>query len=203
MTALTGEERAILLEIAEKSIFHSIENHAPLPVDPNRFSGPLRALRATFVTLKREGELRGCIGSLEASRPLVADVAHQAYAAAFRDPRFPPLAAEETRDLEVHISVLSPPEPLQAQSEAELVEQLLPGIDGLILQEGPYRSTFLPAVWESLPEPHAFLHHLRVKAGLPMNYWSPTLRFERYRTESFGKKISYAKLRCRDAEARS
>ena len=143
--------------------------------------------RATFVTLNKFGELRGCIGHLEAIQPLIADVAENAFNAAFRDPRFQPVTASEFGDLEVHISVLSPPEPMVFTSEADLLRQIRPGIDGLILEDGAYRGTFLPSVWEQLPDPAQFLAHLKMKAGLPPNYWSDTLKVSRYTTESFSE----------------
>lgn len=183
---LDEAERQALLDLARASIRHGLTHHCPLPVDPLFYPPPLREHRAAFVTLNKRGALRGCIGHLEASQPLVRDVADNAYAAAFRDPRFPPLTAAELDELEVHISVLSPPEPLRIHSEADLLEQLQPGVDGLILEAGRHRGTFLPAVWESLPRPEQFVAHLKVKAGLPPGYWSDDLRVARYTTEAFG-----------------
>ena len=143
-------------------------------------------MRASFVTLHRQGELRGCIGHLEGVQPLVVDVAENAFAAAFRDPRFPPLAEPELAGLALHISVLTPATELEFESEQDLVAQLRPGIDGLILQEGAARGTFLPSVWESLPDPHQFLAQLKRKAGLPSDHWSERIRVFRYETEAFG-----------------
>jgi len=111
-------------------------------------------------------------------------VVENARAAAFYDPRFPPLERRELGGLDIHLSVLTPSEPLPAASEAELLAALAPGEDGLILEEGPRRSTFLPQVWESLPEPRDFLRQLKRKAGLPPDHWSPDLRFRRYRVET-------------------
>ncbi|HEX22747.1 MAG TPA: AmmeMemoRadiSam system protein A [Chromatiales bacterium] len=182
---LCEEECSLLHKVARASIEHGIETGRPLTVDIARYPHPLREPRATFVTLNEHGQLRGCIGSLEAVRPLVEDVAHNAYAAAFSDPRFPPLQASELADLDVHISVLSPATPMQFHSEEDLIRQLRPGVDGLILEDGYHRGTFLPAVWESLPDPHDFLQHLKLKAGLPADYWSDTIRVSRYTTESF------------------
>jgi len=184
---LADEHRRTLLRIARRSIAHGLEHGRPLEVDAQAFDPALQPLRATFVTLERQGELRGCIGMLEAIRPLVSDVAANAYAAAFSDPRFAPLRQDELEDLVVKISVLSPPEPVTFDSEADLLTQMRPGVDGLILSEGGRRGTFLPAVWESLPSAREFLTHLKLKAGLPPAYWSPTLRVERYTTESFGE----------------
>ena len=145
----------------------------------------LREKRATFVTLTMDGALRGCIGMLEACRPLAEDVAANACAAAFEDPRFEPLSIEEFETVEIHISVLSPPEEIFFSSEAGLLEQIRPGVDGLILQEGGRRGTFLPSVWEELPDRELFWDHLKMKAGLPARYWSETLRVFRYTAEYF------------------
>ncbi len=141
--------------------------------------------RATFVTLTIGGQLRGCIGMLEACRPLAEDVANNAYAAAFEDPRFPPLTKKEFEKLEIHISVLSPPEEMLFSSEEDLLRQIRPGIDGLILQEGFRRGTFLPSVWGELPEKELFWAHLKLKAGLSAAYWADTVRVFRYTTEYF------------------
>jgi AmmeMemoRadiSam system protein A len=183
---LSPRERRILLDLARASIQHGLHHHQPLPVDPRDYPESLQALRATFVTLEKQGQLRGCIGTLIAHQPLVQDIAAHAYAAAFDDPRFPELVAEEFAHLELHIAVLSPPEPLHFDSEDALLAQLRPGIDGLILQFRRGRATFLPAVWEQLPDPYVFLAQLKHKAGLPLDFWSPELRAERYTTEAFG-----------------
>jgi AmmeMemoRadiSam system protein A len=140
----------------------------------------LREYRASFVTLKLGGELRGCIGSLEAHRSLAEDIAHNAQAAAFRDPRFAPLNAEEFARVKVEVSVLSPAKRLHFSSHAELARSLNPGQDGLILECGNRRGTFLPQVWEQLPDPEQFLAHLKNKAGLPMNAPSEQCVIRRY-----------------------
>jgi len=145
----------------------------------------LNERRATFVTLTIGGQLRGCIGMLEACRPLAEDVAANACAAAFEDPRFPPLTKKEFEKLEIHISVLSPPEELNFSSEEDVLRQIRPGIDGLILQDGFHRGTFLPSVWEELPQKELFWAHLKLKAGLPADYWSDTVRVFHYTTEYF------------------
>ena len=178
------EDREALLEAARASIRHGLERGSPLRVDPDRFSPRLREPGACFVTLRCSGRLRGCVGSLEATRSLVEDVAQNAFASAFRDSRFQPLTQEEQAGLDVHLSILTPPEPLPCRSEAELLSKLQPGIDGLILQDGPNRATFLPSVWESLVEPKKFLAELKRKAGLREDHWSDGIRFQRYRTES-------------------
>ena len=139
--------------------------------------------RATFVTLESGGQLRGCIGMLEAFRPLAEDVAENAFAAAFHDPRFPPVSPAELDELYISISVLSPPEEMVFSSEKDLLEQIRPGIDGLILQEGFHKGTFLPSVWEQLPETEVFFGQLKLKAGLSPSYWSDSLRVFRYTAE--------------------
>ncbi len=184
--AIDTENRDILMAVAAASIRHGLSHGRPLPVSAADYVEELRSYRATFVTLERHGDLRGCIGTLEAVRPLVEDVAHNAFAAAFSDPRFPPLAAAELEGLALHLSILSPPEALPVVSEADLLRQMRPGIDGLILSDRGRRGTFLPSVWESLPSPAQFLHHLKLKAGLPADYWSDTLQISRYTAESFG-----------------
>lgn len=180
------EDEAILLGVAAHAIQHGLRHGQRLAVDPLKYPAQLRQLRASFVTLEQAGHLRGCIGALEARRPAVVDVASNAYAAAFADPRFPPLQASELPGLHLHISLLSPCEPVTFTSEDDLIAKLRPGVDGLILSEGLRRGTFLPSVWESLPEPREFLRQLKLKAGLPPDYWSERLRVERYATISFG-----------------
>lgn len=182
------EHRVLLLATARQSIRDGLEQHPASRLNPLDYPAPLQEPRATFVTLNHSGRLRGCIGHLSPIQSLVEDVAQNAYAAAFRDPRFPPLRPAEWPELELHLSILSPATPLVCASEAELIAQLRPGIDGLIMEDGPCRGTFLPAVWESLPTARLFLEHLKQKAGLPPHHWSATLRISRYTTESFGER---------------
>ncbi len=184
---LSNADRAALLAVARASIQHGLQQGQALEAQPDDYPETLRPLRATFVTLEIGGQLRGCIGALAAYQPLVRDVAAHAYAAAFEDPRFPELRPDEFPQLEIHISVLSPPEPLQFASEDELLAQLRPGVDGLILHFHHCRATFLPAVWEQLPDPYVFLAQLKQKAGLPLDFWSPELQAERYTAEYFGE----------------
>lgn len=174
-----------MLDLAEASIRHGLDEGGALPVRPEDHPERLREKRATFVTLNRHGQLRGCIGHLEAIQSLVEDVAENAWCAAFRDPRFPPLLPHELVGLKIHISVLTPPESLSFTDEADLLRQIRPGVDGLILKDGPARGTFLPSVWASLPAVDEFWLHLKRKAGLPADHWSPTLEVQRYTTESF------------------
>lgn len=184
---LAPAERAALIAVARRAIEHGLTSGRPLTVSPSEYHPDLKTVRASFVTLHRSGELRGCIGHLEAVQPLVVDVAENAYAAAFRDPRFRPLTATEWPGVDVHLSLLTAPEPIQFGDEADLIRQIRPGEDGLILKDGPNRGTFLPSVWESLPDPVDFLVHLKHKAGLAANHWSDRIEVYRYRTESFGE----------------
>jgi AmmeMemoRadiSam system protein A len=135
---------------------------------------------ATFVTLTQDGRLRGCIGSLVARRQVVVDVRSNAVAAAFSDPRFPALAAVEYERTRVEVSLLSEPQPLAFGSEDEALANLRPGVDGVILEFAAWRSTFLPQVWEQVPDPATFLAHLKRKAGLPANFWHEEMRLQRY-----------------------
>lgn len=135
---------------------------------------------ATFVTLTQNGQLRGCIGSLQAHRRLDEDVRANAVSAAFRDPRFPPLRVEELPITRVEVSLLTVPQPMQFSNEADALRQLRPQIDGVIFSAGGRRSTFLPQVWEQLPEPRVFMAHLKQKAGLAADYWGPDVQLQRY-----------------------
>jgi uncharacterized protein len=179
------DQRARLLALARASVEHGLAHDEPVAVCLDDWPAPLRRQRATFVTLRLRDRLRGCIGALEAARPVVEDVAHNAFAAAFRDPRFDPVTTFDYPDVQIHVSVLSPIEPLEARSEAELLGLIRPGVDGLILEEGGRRGTFLPAVWRSLPSAADFLAELKAKAGLPRDYWSETVRISRYTAEEF------------------
>jgi AmmeMemoRadiSam system protein B/AmmeMemoRadiSam system protein A len=140
---------------------------------------------ATFVTLTQGGQLRGCIGSLEAHRPLDQDVRANAVAAAFRDPRFPPLKAEELPRTRVEVSLLTAPQTMTFADETDALRQLRPNIDGIIFIAGQKRSTFLPQVWEQLPEPRIFMAHLKQKAGLPADYWSSDVQLQRYEVQKW------------------
>jgi AmmeMemoRadiSam system protein A len=177
-------DKALLLDVARQSIEWGLRTGEPLPVDPDAYPPELREPRATFVTLRRAGELRGCVGGLVASRPLVEDVARSAFRAAFCDQRFPPLRDDELGPLEIHISILSALEPLCAPDEKALLDAIRPGVDGLVVRDGPRQGTFLPAVWESLPEPSAFWRELKRKAGLPPDAWSNRWEISRYTVES-------------------
>ena len=185
--AVTGTSfqghREDLLGLARSAIDHGLQPGGYLPLDLADFPAALHEVRSAFVTLRQEGELRGCIGSVEAHRPLAEEVARNAHGAAFNDPRFPGLTPEEWPQVVLSIEILSPSEPVPFTSEAELLEQLEPEQDGLILEAGRLRGTFLPTVWSQLPDPRQFWTQLKRKAGLPPDHFSPDWVVRRYRTE--------------------
>ena len=166
-----------LLALARQAIAHRL-GRAPAPVVPN--DPRLHEKGATFVTLTKDGDLRGCIGSLRRSRRLGEDVLANAVAAAMEDPRFAPLEADELDTVTVEVSLLSDPEYLEFAGEEALLAQLRPGEDGLIIFSGCRSATFLPQVWEQLPEPHQFLAALKHKAGLPTHREAAGLMAARY-----------------------
>ena len=176
----TSAERTALLAVARASVETGHHSGTPLAVDPAEHPPALGEVRASFVTLRIDDELRGCTGRLEAEEPLVVDVARSAFGSAYRDSRFSPVSDAELPRLSYHVSVLSPPEPLPIASEAELLAALRPGVDGLVLRELDASATFLPAVWDSFAEPAVFLRELKRKAGLRASHWSSTLHFSRY-----------------------
>jgi AmmeMemoRadiSam system protein A len=182
---LSAKQRSLLTEVARRSIAHGLHQRGLLPIDPTQFPPPLQQPRACFVTIRIGGELRGCVGTLRARYPLIEEVVRSAHSAAFGDPRFPPLTEAELGRIHLHISVLSEPQPMPVSDERDLLDKLRPGVDGLVLSDGARSGTFLPSVWESLPEPKRFVTHLKLKAGLPPDHWSSTMRVQRYTTESF------------------
>ena len=175
---------ASLRGVARDAIEYGLREGRPPPLELSAYPPAFAEPRASFVTLHRAGALRGCTGSLEPDAPLVVGVARNAFRAAFTDPRFPALERPELDGLDVSVALLSALEPLAAACEAELLAALRPGRDGLVLRDGARSATFLPAVWQALPDPRGFLHALERKAGLEPGHWSPTLRFERYTTEA-------------------
>jgi len=183
---LTAEEKTTLLSLASDSVDYGLQHHKVMSVEVDNYPPSLQTITATFVTLTIQQQLRGCIGTLEAHRPLVTDVIENAYAAAFRDPRFAPVNSSEAGLLEYHISILEPAVPMQFESEEDLLTQIEPGKDGLIFNSGGRRATFLPSVWEQLPDPHDFLNHLKIKAGFSQNYWSQDVEISHYHVEEFG-----------------
>jgi len=182
--------RTVLLDTARQSIRHGLAKGTPVKLEPDQLETPLSDPGASFVTLRIGEELRGCIGSLQAYRPLICDVAENAFSAAFRDPRFPPLKDAELKNISLDISVVSQAERIVFDSEQDLLKQIRPRVDGLILKDGNYRGTFLPSVWKSLPDAKDFLKHLKLKAGLPADHWSEQLEVWRYTTESFAGSLT-------------
>ena len=183
---LNDEQKQVVRDLARKTIEYGVRHQQQLiEIDLKRYDTILQEPGACFVTLEKHGDLRGCIGSLEAHRALVLDVIANANAAAFSDPRFLPVEETELTELSITISVLSKAEPMVVGSEDDLYAQLQPGKDGLILEDGYHRATFLPSVWQQLPDSHDFLAHLKQKAGLSPDYWSNQIRFSRYHTDAF------------------
>ncbi len=174
-----------LLHVAAAAILTHLNKTGPMKLTLKEFAEPLRDHAACFVSLNKDNQLRGCIGSIQAWRPLITDVAENACKAAFQDRRFKKLtkAELEKSDISLSISVLSPQPQMSFNDEADFLSQLQPGIDGIVLQEGKQRGVFLPVVWEQLPEPEKFLSHLKRKAGLKEDYWSETIQAWRYVTE--------------------
>lgn len=163
----TQEQKQTLVSIARSSIHHGLQTGNPEIINVEDYDSELQAIRATFVTLKIAQSLRGCIGTTEAKYPLIKSVAEYAYAAAFNDPRFKPLSQDEFDNITLSISILTPAEPIDFKSESDLTAQLNPHIDGLIIQSSHRSATFLPAVWESLPDAEIFLSQLKIKARIP------------------------------------
>lgn len=182
---LSIDDQKICLQIAQQSILHGLEKGSALQLITSDYSTELQAKLACFVTLHKNGALRGCIGALEAYQPLINDIAEHAYSAAFQDPRFPPLQENEYENLDIEISVLGKPEMMLFESEEDLLQQIRPNIDGLILEFGYNRGTFLPSVWEQLPDKKDFLSHLKMKAGLSSDWWDNSVKVSRYETFSF------------------
>ena len=184
MTALTDADRHELLGLAEAAIRSGLERR---PVDGLRppASAALNELGASFVTLERGGDLLGCIGTIEPVRPLYEDVMQNAYKAAFADPRLPPVTAADYAEMTVKVSVLSPLEVVPVSDRASLLGALRPGTDGLLLDDGIHRATFLPAVWVRIPTADEFVDLLLRKAALPQDVWPPDMLAWRYATDEF------------------
>lgn len=168
---LNTEERKLLLSFAREAIESGVAGKPLPPIDQKSFPKRLQEHGASFVTLTLEGKLRGCIGTLEPYQPLIDDVREHAVAAALQDYRFPPVSSIEIPQIRIEISRLTHPEPIQYQDAEDLINKLRPGIDGVVLQDGFRRATFLPQVWEKLPDPRNFLDHLCYKMGVPRDTW--------------------------------
>jgi len=185
--SISAQDKKALLRLARSAIEAKlvdgvkVERPGPSPV--------LKENRGCFVTLHKHGQLRGCIGTIEPVCPLVECVGENAQNAAFRDPRFPRLSAEELSEIDIEVSVLSVPERLDFKDGDDLKRQLLPNVHGVILSRGMHRSTFLPQVWEQLPDKELFLEQLCLKGGMPATAWKdPATNVEVYQAEVFGEK---------------
>jgi len=187
--SLSPADSQYLLQLARETIVRHLRGEGSPQVDLGALSESLTHDGACFVTLTKYGDLRGCIGSLEPCRPLVLDVRENAAAAAFRDPRFPSVRLQELDDLHIEVSVLSIPQPLSYDGPDDLTAQLRPGVDGIVIESGWNRATFLPQVWEKLPTPQQFLQHLCLKAHLPADaYRRSGLDVYTYQVEKFKEK---------------
>ena len=185
---LTADERRVLIGLASACLEHAVANGGQVPglVAGGDAPPALLAHRAAFVTLENGGALRGCIGSLSPQRPLAGDVGINAVKAGFADPRFPKLTANELPGLAIKISVLSPASRIACTSEAELVADLRPDHDGLILRDGAASAVFLPSVWRELPDVRNFVRQLKRKMGVSPDHWSESMQAFRFEAESFG-----------------
>lgn len=187
---LDKRESAYLLGVARTTVQGYLERGQRPEIRPQDVpSARMVEERACFVTIYRDGRLRGCIGSLEAQRPLVLDVIENALSSAFEDPRFQPVCKDELPDLRFSISVLGEPRMVVPDGPGDLLEKLVPGRHGLIIQKGANRATFLPAVWEVFDEREEFLSHLCLKAGLRPDEWKETasMKFHFYEAQEFGE----------------
>ncbi|MGC2167406.1 MAG: AmmeMemoRadiSam system protein A [Gallionella sp.] len=184
---LATDQGKILLKLARGAIAIELGIAANDCVEPEWSQNP----GATFVTLTLNGQLRGCMGSLEASRPLLDDVQHNAVASAFHDPRFDPLSQEEFHRVVIDVSLLSGPEIIVQSSQTDALSKLTPGTDGVILQYGAHRATYLPQVWEQLPEAKSFIAKLKRKAGLAEDFWSSDIKLSRYSVQNWSEDGQY------------
>ena len=183
---LTDDEKKVLLKIARQAIESSVCGTEMVPFDPEKLPGRLQAKGASFVTLTIHGGLRGCIGALEAYLPLAEDVREHAIAAATQDYRFSPVRPDEVKKIRIEISRLTPPVDVEYKDADDLLGRLRPGIDGVILQDGAHRATFLPQVWEKLPDAATFLSYLCNKMGASENLWRwKKIRVRTYQVEEF------------------
>lgn len=185
-TQLSNQDRQILLKLARQFIQLAVEKKRLPVLDLSSFSPDLQRNGASFVTLTEAGELRGCIGTLEPYQPLVQDVCEHAVAAALQDYRFPPLQPFEVPLIKIEISRLTLPQPIEYTNPMDLPGLLRPGVDGVILKDGIHKATFLPQVWEQLPDPYDFLSHLCQKMGVSPGLWQrKVLSVSIYEVEEF------------------
>lgn len=183
---LTEGEKQILLRVARQAMACAVQGKPRPAIEAGSLTPRLLELGACFVTLTIEGDLRGCIGALEAYQPLVEDVQEHAVSAALEDPRFPPVSTEELPAIRVEISRLTAPVALEYTTPEDLMEKLRPGRDGVVLKSGFRRATFLPQVWEKIPKPADFLNHLCVKMGASADLWRRSkMQVQIYQVEEF------------------
>ena len=183
---LTDQDRQILLRLARQSIELAVKQLPAIELNLAEYSDPLRANGASFVTLTEDGDLRGCIGALEPYQPLVQDVCEHAVSAAMEDYRFRPVRLSEVPLLHIEISRLTLPDRLVYSTPEQLLSMLRPGIDGVIIRDGLRRATFLPQVWEKMPDKAQFMTHLCLKMGGPGNLWQyKPLQVFTYQVEEF------------------
>jgi len=187
MESYSEAQRSLLLNLARQSIAHGIETGNPFDVISAEYDPTLQEIRSSFVTLRIDETLRGCMGSLIPKNPLVEDVSRNAFNASKRDPRFEAVIASELPLLHIHISVLSPAIPIEFTSIEDLFEQIRPNVDGLIVRAGKHTGTLLPAVWSHIPDRREFWTQLLKKAGLPAEYQEEDLKVLRYTAESFSE----------------
>ncbi len=186
--SISPQDRQYLLGLARETIARRLEGEEPPRVNLGELSEPLRQPGASFVTLTIGGQLRGCIGSIQAVQPLALDVRQRAEQAAFSDPRFSPLTRAELDQVCIEVSVLTPPQPLEFADAGDLLAKLRPHVDGVLIERGGRQATFLPQVWEKLPDPREFMEHLCIKAWLsPDDYRRPGLKVYTYQVVSFSE----------------
>ena len=179
-------DRETLLKIARQALSAAVRGEKLMPLDDDLIPPKLKVPGASFVTLTKQGDLRGCIGSLEAKLPLAEDVRRHAVEAALEDFRFPPVQPEELDEISIEISCLTPPVQLEYGDADDLLKKIQPGVDGVIFQDGWHRATFLPQVWEKLPDPAEFFSHLCYKMGVSPNWWRiKKLDVQIYNVEEF------------------
>lgn len=181
---LTLRDKKVLLETARHAIQYGLLYNKAPTMELEKYSPKIQAHGASFVTLKETNQLRGCIGTLDAYRPLIQDIAENAYAAAFKDPRFPAVKHIEEPLIHISVSILSAAEEITFKSEKDLLEQLRPNQDGLILKYKKNKGTFLPSVWKQLNTPTSFLNQLKLKAGLAENFWHDEIQISRYSSDT-------------------
>jgi AmmeMemoRadiSam system protein A len=181
---LSPDVKAFLLKLARRNLEAAVKDQPPAA--PSDTPAVTKEYRGCFVTLTKKGELRGCIGYIEGIKPLFEAVMDNAKNAALEDPRFPPVSPGELADIKVEVSVLTRPQPLEYKDDKDLLGKLVPGEDGIILTSGFHQSTFLPQVWEQLPDKVDFLQHLALKGGMPIDGWK-TAKVKRYRAIHFSE----------------